>query len=97
MTFAKLAFFLVVLTALRASSADLSPVARKYAIKREAMLKEFSAERRILMETARWKALPPEKRKAALDALTAQAKKRDERLLEREDAEERAAKPKAGA
>jgi hypothetical protein len=80
-----------------ASASGLSPLARKYAVKREALLKEFAAKRRAMVGAPEWKALPEDRRKARLDALAAEAKKRDERLTAAQDAEERGLKARKDA
>jgi hypothetical protein len=80
-----------------ASTSGLSPLARKYALKREALLKEYAAKRRALTESAEWKALSPDKQKAQVDALTAEATARDDRLAAQEDAERRREAARADA
>jgi hypothetical protein len=70
-----------------ASDSGLSPLAEKYAQKREALLKEYAAKRRALFESAEWKTLSTGERKARLEALTDEAKARDDRLIADFDAE----------
>jgi hypothetical protein len=70
-----------------ASDSGLSPLAEKYALKREALLKEFAAKRRVLIESAGWKTLSPAKQKDELEALAAEAKARDDKLIADYDAE----------
>jgi hypothetical protein len=78
------------LAVLAASSASaLTPLARKYAVKREAVVKDFSAKRRTLLDSPAWELLSPEKRRAALDALAAEAMARDGKLTAEYDAERR--------
>lgn len=72
-----------------AAAAGLSPLARKYAVKREALLKEFSAKRRALIGSPGWKSLSPERQKAALDELESKLKARDAKLAAEYDAERR--------
>jgi hypothetical protein len=70
-----------------ASASGLSPLAEKYARKREAMIQEYSARRRALLASPRWRASSPAERKAALDALAAEAKEKDDGLVADYDAE----------
>lgn len=80
-----------------ATASGLSPLAEKYALKREAVLQEFAAKRRALIESPEWKASDTAHRKAALDALAAEAKARDESLISDYDAELRSGRASADA
>lgn len=66
--------------------AALNPLAKEYAQKREALLKDAAEKRRALLESPAFKASSPAERKALLDALLADAKKRDAGLTEEYDA-----------
>jgi hypothetical protein len=80
-----------------ASASGLSPLAEKYARKREAVLQEFAAKRRALIASPQWKSSSPGERKAALDSLAAEAKARDESLISDYDAELRGGRAAADA
>lgn len=80
-----------------ASVSGLSPLAEKYALKRAAVLKEFAARRRALVESPEWNGLDAAKQKAALDALAAEAKARDDGLTADYDAESRRGRARSGA
>jgi hypothetical protein len=86
-------------TAAAAADSGLSPLARKYALKREALLKEFAAKRRAMVESTAWKTSSAEKQKAELAALADEAKARDDKLTAQEDDERsrQAARPEADA
>ena len=81
---------LALLVALTASASAMTPLARKYAVKRVAVVKEFSAKRRALIDSPDWEMLSPEKRKAALGSLAAEAKAQDAKLIEEYDQRARA-------
>jgi hypothetical protein len=70
-----------------ASGADLSPLARKYALKREALLKDFVSRRRALVSSPRWRALSAEKQNVELAGLLAELRTRDKKLTAEYDAE----------
>ena len=79
------------------SDSGLRPLDREYALKREALLKEFSAKRRALVESPDWKNLSAEKRRAKLDKLAAEAKSRDAKLTAEYDEESRRQRGRADA
>jgi hypothetical protein len=74
------------------SSSGLSPLARKYAVKREALVREFAAKRRVLVDSPGWRTMSSQKQEAELDALVAGLKARDEKLTAEYDAERRRGK-----
>lgn len=80
-----------------ATESGLSPLAEKYARKREALLQEYAAKRRALVASPSWKSSPPADQKSALDALAAEAKARDADLIADYDAELRRGRAAADA
>lgn len=72
-----------------APAPNLSPSARKYAAKHEALLKKYAAKRRAMVAAPEWKNLSAQEQKARLDALSAEAKKRDARLTAAQESERR--------
>jgi hypothetical protein len=91
---------LMLLTAAPAAPATdtgLSPLAEKYARKREALIQQYAARRRALAASPRFKASTEDERKAALDKLAAEAKAKDEDLIDDYDAELRRGRAAADA
>jgi hypothetical protein len=80
-----------------ATDSGLTPLAEKYARKREALIQEYAAKRRALVASPEWKSSSAADQKAALDKLSAEAKARDENLVEDYDAELRRGRAAADA
>lgn len=75
----------------------LTPLAEKYALKREALLQDYAAKRRALVASPGYRSSSPAERKSALDELAAEAKARDEDLVSDYDAELRRGRAAADA
>lgn len=67
-------------------ASPLDPLAKRYAVKREALVKEFAAKRKAMTTAAGWSALPEEQRKARLTELASQFAERDAKLTADYDA-----------
>lgn len=80
-----------------ASESGLSPLAEKYARKREALIQGYAARRRALIASPRFKASSPADQRTALESLAAEAKAADEDLIEDYDAELRRGRSAADA
>jgi len=80
-----------------ASESGLSPLAEKYARKREALFQEYAAKRRALLASPSWKSSSPSERQASLDALANEARARDADLIADYDAELRQGRAAADA
>jgi hypothetical protein len=59
------------------TQSGLSPLAEKYARKREALFQEYAAKRQALVASPGFKGASPAEQEAALDKLTAEAKAKD--------------------